>query len=1097
MNQKLYLADQAQRETARGDLDRSFSVEAGAGTGKTTLLVERILSLIRNHRASLEQIVAITFTEKAAGELKVRLREAIEKAIPLASAEEGEVLAQALEDLERASISTIHSFCASLLRERPVEASIDPNFEPLDEIGMDLLFQETWDQWLGQELEKKARELRRALALGMNLDSLARLVRQVYDNRDLLPADPFRRPAYSTVVFLESLEREVQKAWELAESDCRDEQDLGYQSIQALRQKIKELKEASPDRREIILLRDLEIKSQGNKQKWKKPTSCDVQKQILKGLGVDLMALLVSIRSDVMAELLEWVRAFLMTIQEEKNRRGLLDFQDLLILARNLLRDNKEIRRYFQERFRYILVDEFQDTDPLQVEVVFLLAEDGARAENWEEVAVLPGKLFLVGDPKQSIYRFRRADIETYEKAKEKLTVKGASLNIVQNFRTVPSIISWVNRIFTDLIQPTEEGHFQPSYTPLAPHPERKEVLRDQPGVILLAPTPGFEPLEASAPQVREGEAQSIAALIEEMVGENSRGRWMVFDKKEGGSRPVGFRDMALLFPTLTGIEAYEEALKARSIPYRLEGGKEFYLRQEVRSLLCCLKALDDPADEISLVAALRSPFFGFSDEEIFLFASSGNRLNYLHSPDEEGSGFAETFSLLRKLHEERNANSLSSTVTALLSGTKALEFSLLRQGGEQVAANLRKILEQARMFEGESQATFRRFVEWLETREEEGVREGESPWAEEGEESVKLLTVHKAKGLEFPVVFLANLASQRVRRQEFIPLRLQGTFQLAIGGFKTAGYDSALKQEKARMEAEDRRLFYVAATRARDYLVIPLFWGKRKGFFSLLEGKVPGMDEMHPWSVVDGQLIAGGGCFDLQPAEKPPLRLDLGESERERETPWQRRIHWKETLDSVKEKASRGLPLLAPSSSAFLDFPPYFFDEKTEPRASGKGSEESGLYFGLAFHAVMERLDLASGSNLGDLSRVKAMDQSIPGLAEKIETLCRRCLDHPLMERARKSKRIFREVPFSVSLNDNIVEGKIDLLFEEGGSWAIVDYKTDDVSGESLEQRFQSYQEQGTWYARAVHQATGGKVKEVTFFFVRSGEVRTIKLQG
>jgi len=288
-----------------------------------------------------------------------------------------------------------------------------------------------------------------------------------------------------------------------------------------------------------------------------------------------------------------------------------------------------------------------------------------------------------------------------------------------------------------------------------------------------------------------------------------------------------------------------------------------------------------------------------------------------------------------------------------------------------------------------------------------------------------------------------------------------------------------------------------VAATRARDYLVIPLFWGKRKGFFSLLEGKLPGMDEMHPWSVVDGQLIAGGGCFDLQPAEKPPLRLDLGESERARETPWQRRIHWKETLDSVKEKASRGLPLLAPSSSAFLDFPPYFFDEKTEPRASGKGSEESGLYFGLAFHAVMERLDLASGSNLGDLSRVKAMDQSIPGLAEKIETLCRRCVDHPLMERARKSKRIFREVPFSVSLNDNIVEGKIDLLFEEGGSWVIVDYKTDDVSGESLEQRFQSYQEQGTWYARAVHQATGGKVKEVTFFFVRSGKVRTIKLQG
>jgi ATP-dependent exoDNAse (exonuclease V) beta subunit len=187
------------------------------------------------------------------------------------------------------------------------------------------------------------------------------------------------------------------------------------------------------------------------------------------------------------------------------------------------------------------------------------------------------------------------------------------------------------------------------------------------------------------------------------------------------------------------------------------------------------------------------------------------------------------------------------------------------------MAANLRKILEQARAFEGESQATFRRFVEWLETREEEGVREGESPWSEEGEENVKLMTIHKAKGLEFPAVFLCNLASERRRRQEFIP-EAAGTFEMRIGHFQTDGYASALEQEKAKMEAEDRRLFYVAATRARDYLVLPLYWGKRgRGFFSLLEEKLPPFESMDPWSVIDGQLIAGRGCFNLQPAEKPP----------------------------------------------------------------------------------------------------------------------------------------------------------------------------------------------------------------------------------
>ena len=1097
MNTKISLADEAAREIARNDLDRSLAVEAGAGTGKTTLLVERILSLVRNRRAPLEQIVAITFTEKAAGELKVRLREAIEKALPLSPPAEAESLSQALGELERAPISTIHSFCSSLLRERPVEASLDPNFEPLDEMGLDLLFQETWEQWLGKEMEKKPAVLRRAMALGMEVDHLARLVRQIYENRDLLPEGPLSQPSYSLESFIEILEREVERGWDLAQSDCRKEEDLGYRGILGLRGKVKELKDASPDRQEVILFRDLELKAQGNKSNWKPPASCEAQKQILNNLAEELEALRDALRAQVMAGLIGWVKGFVGAMQEEKARRGVLDFQDLLILSRNLLRDNKEVRAYFQKNFRYILVDEFQDTDPLQVEVVFFLAEKGAKANRWEEVDLQPGKLFLVGDPKQSIYRFRRADIETYEKARERVISKGAGVNIVQNFRTVPSILSWVNRIFSGLIQPSKEVNYQPSYVPLVPHPERKEITKAQPGVLLLAPPPDFDPLGASAAKVREDEAQSIAALIEEMAAGGPEERWMIFDKKEGAPRPVSYRDMALLLPALTGIDAYEEALKGRGIPYRLEGGKEFYMRQEVRSLLCCLKALDDPADRISLVAALRSPFFGFSDEEIFLFSASGNRLSYLHPPEEEAGEFSTAMSLLRELHGGRNSRAISTTVSDLLSRTKALEFSLLRQGGDQMAANLRKVLEQARAFEGETQANFRRFVEWLGNREEEGVREGESPWAEEGEENVKLMTIHKAKGLEFPVVFLANLASEGRRRQEFIPLRLQGTFEMRIGNFQTNGYSSALEQEKAKMEAEDRRLFYVAATRARDFLVLPLFWGRRgRGFFSLLEENLPAFESMEPWSVIDGQLIAGRGCFNLRPAEKPPLRLDLGESEKEERTPWERRLQWKESLDTVKEKASVGLPLLAPSSAAPspLDLPSHRMDDWIEPGASRGKGEEGGTFFGLAFHGVMELLDLSRADNLKELCRTQTFEYSIPGLGEELEAMVRRCLGHPLMERVKKAKRLFREVPFSVSLDGSLVEGKIDLVFNEGSGWVIVDYKTDEVFGEALEQRFQSYREQGLWYARAVREAAGCEVKEVAFFFVRSGEVRSVK---
>ena len=1084
------LVDQADRERASGDLSHSLSVEAGAGTGKTTLLVERLLSLVRSGKAKLDQIAAITFTEKAAGELKIRLREALEKAALTAEGKELSLLSQAIGDLERAPISTIHSFCAGLLRERPIEAAIDPNFESLDEMGLDLLFQETWDQWLRQEIEKKSHPLRRALALGLSLETLSSLIRRLYENRDLVTSSPYPRPLYNLDSFFQGLRSGIEQAWQLSEKCLRPEEDAGFQGIQALKEKILGADQASPERLEIFMVRELAIKPQGNKRNWSPPAACEDQKQILKRLSEEHEVLKESIRAAVMAGLVDWLKGFLRFIQEEKNRLGVLDFQDLLLFSRDLLRRNREVRRYFQDRIRYLLVDEFQDTDPLQAEVIFFLAEEGARAEKWEDVAVSPGKLFLVGDPKQSIYRFRRADIEIYARAKEKLNAGQEGLKAVQNFRTVPSIISWVNRVFSDLIQPSPEGFYQPAYIPLAPHSSRREAM-PRPGVVLLTPPPEFNREETSAMEAREIEARSIAALISRMAGGSSGDGWQIADPRDKGRRPVRYRDIALLFPALTGIEAYEEALKARGIPYRLEGGKEFYLRQEIRSLLCCLKALDDPSDQISLVSALRSFLIGYSDEEIFLFVSSGRPLNYLQEIKGEESGFAETLSFLRRLHDRRNSRPISGTITELLARAKAVEFSLLRRAGEQTAANLRKILDQARAFEKERNATFRSFVEWLYLREEEGVREGEAPWSEESEENVHLLTIHKAKGLEFPVVILANLAGQRNRSEDFIPLRPQGSFQISAGSFKTYGFDAAQEQEKARREAEERRLFYVAATRARDHLVIPLFPGKRPGgFLKLLDDKIPPPEKWVPGSVIDGQLIVGGGSLDLHPGEQPPLRPEIEEDAGKDEMPLKRREEWKEGLEAAITRASQGLPLITPSGAESFEGS----DRQDFSDPPGTPTGEGGAAFGLAFHGVLERLDLKNGSNLKSLCRINAAGNGIPERAEEIALLCRGLLTHPFLDRVRKAKRLFREVPFSISYEEKIVEGKIDLLFEEPDGWVIVDYKTDNVSGTALEARFQNYRDQGRWYARAMKKAAAGAVKEVIFFFVRAGELRPLR---
>jgi ATP-dependent exoDNAse (exonuclease V) beta subunit len=1082
--------DQADRERASGDLSHSLSVEAGAGTGKTTLLVERLLSLVRSGLAPLDQIAAITFTEKAAGELKIRLREALEKAALAAKGRELQFITQALSDLERAPISTIHSFCAGLLRERPIEAAIDPSFESLDEMGLDLLFQEAWDQWLRQEIEKKSPPLRRALALGLSLDALSSLVRRLYENRDLVASSPYPRPHYDLDSFFQELRSGIEKAWQLSEKCLRPEEDAGFQAIRALREKILDADPDSSERREIFLVRELAVKPQGNKRNWKPAAACDEQKEILKRLSEGHEVLKGAIRASVMAGLVDWLKGFLRFIQEEKNRLGVLDFQDLLLFSRDLLRRNKEVRRYFQKRIRYLLVDEFQDTDPLQAEVIFFLAEEGAAAENWEDVKVSPGRLFLVGDPKQSIYRFRRADIEIYARAKEKLNAGSEGLKAVQNFRTVPSIISWVNRVFSDLIHPSPEGFYQPAYIPLAPHSSRREAI-PRPGVVLLTPPPEFNREEASAMDARESEARSIAALIAGMAGGSSEGGWRICDPREKEPRPVRYRDIALLFPALTGIGAYEEALKAQGIPYRLEGGKEFYLRQEIRSLLCCLKAVDDPADQISLVSALRSFLFGYSDEEIFLFVSSGRPLNYLQEIKGEESGFAESFSFLRRLHDRRNSRAISATIAELLSYAKAVEFSLLRRAGEQTAANLRKILDQARAFEKGRNTTYRSFVEWLYLREEEGVREGEAPWSEESEENVHLLTIHKAKGLEFPVVILANLAGQRNRSEDFIPLRRMGSFEISAGPFKTQGFDAARELEKARRKAEERRLFYVAATRARDHLVVPLFPGKKSGgFLGFLDGKLPSPEMLKPGATVDGQFIAGGGTLDLSPGDHPPLRPELEEDAGHEETPLRRREEWQECLKAAIARASEGLPLITPSGAgAFENFAGQDFSQPPEAPAGAGGAA-----FGLAFHGVLERLDLQGAGNLKNLCRIHAAGNGIPERAEELASLCRGLLAHPFLDRIRKAKRLFREVPFSVSYEEKIVEGKIDLLFEEPDGWVIVDYKTDDVSGEAVDKRFQMYGEQGKWYARAVANTSAGAVKEVTFFFVRAGEIRVLK---
>lgn len=809
--------------------DRSLCVEAGAGTGKTTLMVERVLHQIRGGVARIDEIVLISFTEKAAAELRARLRDRIEAALAGAEAVEAERLEAALAGLDVAAVQTIHAFAAAILRRWPLEAGLPPGFEALDDLAAQVRYEAAWEEWLADEIVGEPPALREALLLDLGLGRVAEIARRLHEDRAMLPL------AWEV---LEPLDREQLWAAIQAEAtalralagDCLDPADRAVAQIEEIGRWAERLRlDASFDR---ALLSAPAIKSQkiGSKANWRPKETLERVQALFEALAERIATAQAALRGGVLIALVRWLEGFVRAYAEERRRAGVADFDDLLIWTRDLLRDDRAVRRALGERFRRVIVDEFQDTDPLQVEIVAFLCDAG-EATRWDEVRLKPGKLCIVGDPMQSIYRFRNADIGVYAAAKRLIAREGGAVEaIVQNFRSVEPLLAWVNRVFGTVIEADAEGETQPAYLPLAAaHPAHDGLAR--PPLVLLRPAASEG--KPSAAGRRRTEAVAVAATIRRAVGEG----WPV--RAAGRQREVGYGDIAVLFPTTSNLELYEDALGRAGIPYRFEGGRLFYGRQEVRDLTACLAAIDDPTDEIGVVAALTSSAFAIAPEQLFLFHEAGGRFSLLHPVPEGCAEIGAAYALLSALHEARNRRPIGATVEDLLARTRMAALARLRPDGTQAVANLLKVVEQAHLFDGRADASFRSFARWLVANGERTPREVESPISEEGGAAVRMMTVHASKGLEFPVVILANLGSARRSAPTWIADRAAGRIEFRAGdkdsGWRTPAFEAAQSREQAHEEAESRRLLYVACTRASDHLVIPLAAGDGEGYQALL----------------------------------------------------------------------------------------------------------------------------------------------------------------------------------------------------------------------------------------------------------------------
>jgi ATP-dependent helicase/nuclease subunit A len=1074
------VADQAERERARTSRGESLVLEAGAGTGKTTLLVDRIESLLRSGDATVTDLAAVTFTENAAATMKLRLRERLERVRASEAPEEERArAARALESLERAQVSTIHAFCQAILQERPLECGVAPAFRVIDESQAEALFTESWDEWLIERLDEADPVLAEAVRAGIPLvgyrgmgeaTSLRGLARTLLWERDLEPVVAAARP--DPEAWRAELEasagrsaeaRAASIAGDLLHDDLVQLEEFAASCATlrgpALRDRLLALPRLKPDRGRRGNWRSTEALTAGRDlarwtveaaERWRQEAGCGLH-----------------------AELVGSLQGVLRRYEEKKRREGVLDFVDLLVKARDGLRDRPGVRHHVRQRFTHLLIDEFQDTDPLQVQVVRAIAGDD------------PGRLVVVGDAKQSIYRFRRADVALFRRlsAEARERAGHSVLHLVQSFRARPGLLRFANRAFAELISESGEAD-QPAYEPIVPPPG----LEEGPAVISLR----FEaPALAAGDELLDVEAEALAAFI----AEAARGGQTVRDPDSGESRPSRAGDVMVLAPRLTQIRYLEDALDLFGIPFAVDGGKSFFNRQEVHEALATLKAVDDPSDRASLVAALRSCFFGLSDRDIVSYALSHGRLEVGAEGETSlpgGTAVAPALELLTRLHRERLRISVPSLLERLYDETRALAALTGTRRGEARIANLEKVAALARQAHGVGVLTLRGFTRLLAARMQDSSEEPDLPAARpEDPSTVRILSIHKAKGLEAPIVALHDLAASLVTRPSVIALWDEG--KVAVGfrqGCRPPDWNALAQRDEVKARAEGRRLLYVACTRARDLLVMPRppadaqpgdFW---RDLLPYLDRAAA--DEVR---VVDARTLPAPGRAREGLDRSALATAEGGDAVAAR---WQQR---RSAL--LADGARRPLaPMPVVRAAARTAPPPASAPARTagdtgavliDPAARGRG-------FGSLVHRILEWIPLDDSSPAAVAAMATALAPGFglgPEAAARAAETASRVLALPLLDRARAARRVYRELLVWFPEGEELLEGVVDLVFEEEArGLVVVDYKTDHITPEQAVAQAAHHAPQLQLYGRGLAQATGLPVAERLVLFTALGHV-------
>lgn len=1040
-------------------------LSAGAGTGKTRVLVERFLHFVTTGKAPVDQILALTFTEKAANEMKERIMKRLT----------AEGLWAARRDLEKAYISTLHAFASRVLKEHPIEACVHPEFRVAEsEEAAALQFQALDDVIETHCIKGSAvfeffkiygeSQLRKAI---LKIHDEARTagwsLNEFFERPYSLKISSVKDPA---ALFEKAGEPELVTDWKRFQSaaswDWKTVEEFReWKKTFSRKRKTPELWAEIKEQTELFL----QLKIEKHLEPWK---------LVFENLCI----------------------AFEASYEAVKNQKGVLDFDDLQLKALQLFTGKgpgqQRILRDYREHFKFVLVDEYQDINPLQAKLIECFAG--------------PNNLFMVGDYKQSIYRFRGTSPEHFLEKEKRYKKKegGERMAMLGNFRTAAPVLEFINRFFEIL--------WEEDRLPNEPLTCEISETGHKPELLLIEKTE-----EESLDEARMREAAMIAARMREL-------------NEEG----VEYGKMAVLFQTMTEIGIYEHALKSAGIPYFVVSGRGFYFQPEIRDMMSLLGALENPLSDIPLAAALRSPFFTVTDNTLVWLARAakeGDENKPLYN------GFLE-FEKIKEITEQekmklRRASSLMKTWLAakdrlrlaelleqILEDTSYELHALASRQGIRRFANLRKLAQIARDSESHelmSLSDFIRLIRGLESRE---MRESEAQVeAEESGKVVRLMTVHAAKGLEFPICFVANLGheGQSPESRRFLAsaaLKENSGYSFQVLNTETMKWESPysyarIKESLDREDTEEwKRLFYVAVTRAERRLILSGVYKKKKE----PKEKFCDMSSWMDWLVA----VKDRNLFDVRDtsavfpkrtpqvaAESQPFETILKNPEIEAAAELPKDVL--EVFNRIERQEtpfSRVIDLPVSAYALYAKNPKEYWavyevgwsdgDEKIDVQAADVPAEADegpdAADFGTSFHRLLERLNFQDPEPEIQLLAEEIYYGEQPQVIEEACRLARQFIKTEMFETIKNARHVYRELPFVLNERHGKIHGVLDLLIQnEAGDWIVIDYKT--ATGDEAKAKQSAYDLQIAIYAAAVQQISGIVPKQGMVYFIKNNK--------